>query len=109
MKSINRSQKYPIIYYLYQDGIFPGLIPLVNSYLASMDVDADTHCTVQAYMKFIQKRASGELLTTAAWLRKEVVSHPEYKYVCHLVYICVCACGKCMKIFIIFLTLYYII
>ena len=46
-----------------------------------MDVDADTHCTVQAYMKLIQKRASGELLTTAAWLRKEVVSHPEYKYV----------------------------
>ncbi|XP_034183693.2 glutamate--cysteine ligase isoform X2 [Osmia lignaria lignaria] len=62
-----------------KDGVFPGLIPLVNSYLASMDVDADTHCTVQAYMKLIQKRASGELLTTAAWLRKEVFSHPEYK------------------------------
>lgn len=46
-----------------------------------MDVDADTHCTVQAYMKLIQKRSSGELLTTAAWLRKEVLSHPEYKYV----------------------------
>lgn len=64
---------------MFQDDIFPGLIPLVNSYLASMDVDADTHCTVQAYMKLIQKRASGELLTTAAWLRKEVLSHPEYK------------------------------
>ncbi|XP_006612129.1 glutamate--cysteine ligase catalytic subunit [Apis laboriosa] len=63
-----------------KDGVFPGLIPLVNSYLASMDVDADTHCTVQAYMKLIQKRSSGELLTTAAWLRKEVLSHPEYKY-----------------------------
>nr|XP_012149230.1 PREDICTED: glutamate--cysteine ligase catalytic subunit isoform X2 [Megachile rotundata] len=62
-----------------KNGVFPGLIPLVNSYLASMDVDADTHCTVQAYMKLIQKRAAGELLTTAAWLRKEVVSHPEYK------------------------------
>lgn len=63
-----------------KDGVFPGLIPLVNSYLASMDVDADTHCTVQGYMKLIQKRASGELLTTAAWLRKEVLSHPEYKH-----------------------------
>lgn len=63
-----------------KDGVFPGLIPLVNSYLASMDVDADTHCTIQAYMKLIQKRASGELLTTAAWLRKEVTSHPEYKH-----------------------------
>ncbi|XP_066601094.1 glutamate--cysteine ligase isoform X1 [Prorops nasuta] len=59
--------------------VFPGLIPLVNSYLASMDVDADTHCTIQRYMKLIQRRASGELLTTAAWLRKEVLSHPDYK------------------------------
>lgn len=64
-----------------QNGVFPGLIPLVNSYLANMDVDADTHCTVQRYMKLIQRRASGELLTTAAWLRKEVISHPEYKLV----------------------------
>lgn len=68
-----------------------------------MDVDADTHCTVQAYMKLIQKRASGELLTTAAWLRKEVVSHPEYKYV-SFIYICT----KYMKMFIIFLILHYI-
>lgn len=54
-------------------------MPLVNSYLANMDVDADTHCTIQRYIKLIQKRASGELLTTAAWLRKEVTLHPEYK------------------------------
>ncbi|KAH0949445.1 hypothetical protein HN011_000296 [Eciton burchellii] len=63
-----------------KDGIFPGLVPLVNSYLANMDVDADTHCTIQRYIKLIQKRASGEFLTTAAWLRKEVISHPEYKH-----------------------------
>ncbi|XP_043254726.1 glutamate--cysteine ligase catalytic subunit [Colletes gigas] len=62
-----------------KDGVFPGLIPLVNSYLTSMDIDADTHCTVQSYMRLIQTRASGELLTTAAWLRKEVISHPAYK------------------------------
>ncbi|XP_050448829.1 glutamate--cysteine ligase catalytic subunit isoform X1 [Cataglyphis hispanica] len=63
-----------------KDGIFPGLVPLVNSYLSNMDVDADTHCTIQRYIKLIQKRASGELLTTAAWLRKEVTLHPEYKH-----------------------------
>ncbi|XP_063979497.1 glutamate--cysteine ligase catalytic subunit [Diachasmimorpha longicaudata] len=62
-----------------KEGVFVGLIPLVNSYLASMNVDADTHCTVQRYLKLIQRRASGELLTTAAWLRKQVESHPEYK------------------------------
>ncbi|KAF7998291.1 hypothetical protein HCN44_009689 [Aphidius gifuensis] len=62
-----------------KDGVFVGLIPLVNSYLASMNVDADTHCTVQRYLKLIQRRASGELLTTAAWLRKFVMTHPDYK------------------------------
>lgn len=44
-----------------------------------MDVDADTHCTIQQYMKFIQQRASGEILTTASWLRKFVTTHPDYK------------------------------
>lgn len=62
-----------------QEGTFPGLIPLVNSYLSSMDADADTHCTIQRYLKLIQRRSSGELLTTAGWLRKEVLTHPQYK------------------------------
>lgn len=60
------------------DDSFPGLVPLINSYLASMDVDADTHCTIQQYLKLIQRRASGELLTTASWIRQEVLNHPEY-------------------------------
>lgn len=60
-------------------GHFPGLVPLINSYLGSMDVDADTHCTIQQYLRLIQKRASGELMTTASWIRKEVVGHEEYK------------------------------
>lgn len=60
-------------------GSFPGLVPLIHSYLASMDVDADTHCTIQQYLKFIQRRASGELLTMASWIRQEVLTHPEYK------------------------------
>lgn len=61
-------------------GSFPGLVPLINSYLGSMDVDADTHCTIQQYLKLIQKRASGELLTTASWIRKEITEHEEYKH-----------------------------
>uniref|UniRef100_A0A6M2DFZ2 Glutamate--cysteine ligase n=1 Tax=Xenopsylla cheopis TaxID=163159 RepID=A0A6M2DFZ2_XENCH len=60
-------------------GTFPGLVPLINSYLSSMDVEADTHCTIQQYLKLIQQRASGELLTTASWIRQEVLNHPEYK------------------------------
>ncbi|CAH1980037.1 unnamed protein product [Acanthoscelides obtectus] len=62
-----------------KEGEFPGLIPLIKSYLTGMDVDADTHCTIQQYLQFIQKRASGEILTTASWIRKFVREHPEYK------------------------------
>ncbi|XP_044726614.1 glutamate--cysteine ligase [Chrysoperla carnea] len=61
------------------DGQFPGLIPLIKSYLSGMDVDADTHCTIQQYLKFIQRRASGQLNTTATWIRNFVTSHPDYK------------------------------
>lgn len=60
---------------------FPGLISFINQYLASMEVDTDTHCSIQQYLKLIQRRASGQLLTTASWIRKEVLNHPEYKYV----------------------------
>ncbi|PSN53525.1 Glutamate--cysteine ligase [Blattella germanica] len=59
---------------------FPGLIPLINSYLSGMDVDADTHCTIQQYLKLIQRRASGDLQTTARWIRQFVQSHPEYRH-----------------------------
>ncbi|KAL5277748.1 GCLC family protein [Megaselia abdita] len=62
-----------------KSGGFEGLVPLINTYLESMEVDADTHCTIQQYLRLIQKRASGELLTTASWIRKEVINHPEYK------------------------------
>lgn len=58
---------------------FPGLIPLINSYLNAMDVDTTTHCTIQRYLHFIQRRASGELITMATWIRQEVVNHPDYK------------------------------
>lgn len=58
---------------------FPGLVPLINSYLSSMDVDTDTHCTIQQYLRLIQRRAAGQLLTTASWIRQEVTNHPEYK------------------------------
>jgi glutamate--cysteine ligase catalytic subunit len=56
-----------------------GLIGLINRFLASMEIDTDTHCSIQQYMKLIQRRASGELLTTASWIRKEVLKHPDYK------------------------------
>merc|ERR1712129_110183 len=31
------------------------------------------------YLKFIQQRSTGKILTPASWMRKFVASHPEYK------------------------------
>jgi len=61
-----------------KDG-FPGVVPLIQTYLSSMDVDADTQCTLQQYLGFISKRAKGEVWTAAKWLREFVTKHPAYK------------------------------
>ena len=44
-------------------GAFPGLIPLMRMYVNSLEVDVDTRCTIQQYLKLIQKRASGQCYT----------------------------------------------
>lgn len=44
---------------LTQEGVFPGLIPILNSYLENMEVDVDTRCSILNYLKLIKKRASG--------------------------------------------------
>ncbi|XP_052737128.1 glutamate--cysteine ligase catalytic subunit [Bicyclus anynana] len=62
-----------------KEGVFPGLISLIDSYLSGMDVDADTHCSVQQYLKLISRRASGEIHTMASWMRDFVTKHPDYK------------------------------
>lgn len=52
---------------LTQEGVFPGLIPILNSYLESMEVDVDTRCTILNYLKLIKKRASGTFDTFGYW------------------------------------------
>ncbi|XP_055345692.1 glutamate--cysteine ligase catalytic subunit-like [Paramacrobiotus metropolitanus] len=60
-------------------GVFPGLIPLIKDYLKDVDLDVDTSCTLQTYLRFMRKKASGELQTTARWLRDFVEQHADYK------------------------------
>ncbi|XP_046839051.1 glutamate--cysteine ligase catalytic subunit-like [Xenia sp. Carnegie-2017] len=62
-----------------KDGEFSGLIPLINKFLDSVDVDFDTRCTISHYLKFMSKKASGEYLTTAQWMRGFVMNHADYK------------------------------
>lgn len=45
-----------------------------------MEVDTDTHCTIQQYLKLISRRASGQIDTTASWIRRYIQEHPAYKY-----------------------------
>ncbi|KAF2150130.1 GCS-domain-containing protein [Myriangium duriaei CBS 260.36] len=60
-------------------GGFPGLIPLVESYLNSMNMDVETRCALARYLQLIKRRADGSLWTAAKWLRHFVQSHPDYK------------------------------
>eukprot|EP00123_Amoebidium_parasiticum_P014496 comp22522_c0_seq1/m.34168 comp22522_c0_seq1/g.34168 ORF comp22522_c0_seq1/g.34168 comp22522_c0_seq1/m.34168 type:complete len:630 (-) comp22522_c0_seq1:499-2388(-) len=63
-----------------QAGGFIGLLPLVRMYLDAINVDVETRCHLSKYLNFIAKRASGELMTTASWIRHFVHSHPDYKF-----------------------------
>jgi len=58
---------------------YPGLIPMCMSYLDHHEVDKDTKETISKYLRFIRMRASGELLTNAAWMRQFVLNHPDYQ------------------------------
>ncbi|XP_053213093.1 glutamate--cysteine ligase catalytic subunit-like [Panonychus citri] len=62
-----------------KSGEFPGLVPLLKHYLLSVEIDAETHCTISQYLNLISSRASGKYLTTAQWIRHFVQSHTDYK------------------------------
>ncbi|KAI9337653.1 glutamate-cysteine ligase-domain-containing protein [Pilaira anomala] len=59
---------------------FPGFVPLIQSYLNSTNIDIETRCKLSSYLFLISKRASGELLTGAAYIRQFVMNHPAYKH-----------------------------
>jgi glutamate--cysteine ligase catalytic subunit len=59
---------------------FPGLLPLVYSYLDYIQCDAETFRRVEQYLQFIEKRSKGELLTPATWMRQFVQRHPAYQH-----------------------------
>ena len=62
-----------------QDAVFPGLIPLIESYLSAGEVDMDTYHTLDEYLRLISERAAGRAMTNAQWIRDFVKNHPAYK------------------------------
>ncbi|TGZ73362.1 hypothetical protein CRM22_001563 [Opisthorchis felineus] len=59
---------------------FPGLIPLVRHYVHVIGGEPSVVCLVHQYLNLLQRRASGELMTTAAWMRSRIRAHPDYKF-----------------------------
>ncbi|KAI9203672.1 glutamate-cysteine ligase-domain-containing protein [Polychytrium aggregatum] len=59
---------------------FPGLVPLIESYLSSVNLDYATHSQLSSYLTLISRKASGELMTAAGYIRKFVHEHPGYKH-----------------------------
>ena len=58
---------------------FPGLIPLLNFYLDSMEIDAETRCTLSNYLTMISQRARGEVPTPARLIRDYITNHSDYQ------------------------------
>lgn len=57
---------------------FPGLIPLLNLYLDSMEINAETRCTINSYLRLISERANGSTPTAAQLIRQFVQQQPSY-------------------------------
>ncbi|VDM33799.1 unnamed protein product [Hydatigera taeniaeformis] len=58
---------------------FPGLISLIRQYLSMIELDPNTAFSIHQYLSLISRRASGELPTTARWLRYLIQRHPDYR------------------------------
>ena len=59
---------------------FPGLVPLIFAYLDQINCEPETLELLRSYMELLLRRARGELLTPAAWMRRFVQTHPDYKH-----------------------------
>ena len=62
-----------------KDTYYPGLVPLVYAYLDYVRCDTTTFKRLDEYLQFIVKRARGELVTPATWMRSFVTGHPRYQ------------------------------
>lgn len=63
-------------------GDFPGLVPLCLRWLdaaGDAPLDVETRALILEYLHFIQKRAAGECVTLARWMREFVDAHPDYR------------------------------
>ncbi|KAB8261517.1 glutamate-cysteine ligase-domain-containing protein [Aspergillus pseudonomiae] len=58
---------------------FPGLVPIVRSYLLERDLLPNEEAKLMQYLNLISCRASGTLPTPARWMRDFVAEHDDYQ------------------------------
>ncbi len=63
-------------------GGFEGLLPIVQRYVKSLAAQPteQERAQLERYWSLIARRASGELLNTATWMRGFIRAHPAYKH-----------------------------
>ncbi|VDP36167.1 unnamed protein product [Schistosoma margrebowiei] len=52
---------------------------MIRHYVQETGGHLETIDLINSYLDLIQKRASGELMTTAKWMRSRIMKHPDYK------------------------------
>lgn len=62
-----------------KEGVFFGLILILNFYFENMEVDVDIRCSILNYLKLIKKRVFGELMIVVRWMREFIVNYFDYK------------------------------
>lgn len=67
-----------------KDGVFFGLIPIVNAYFNLPDTKIELSNEVQTklsdYIETVQKKATGQIPTTASRIRDFIRQHPQYRF-----------------------------
>ena len=58
---------------------FKGILPIIRQYLDDTKPNNQTRSKIESYLKLIEQRANGCLLTPASWIRKFVLEHPRYE------------------------------
>merc|ERR1712130_923855 len=64
---------------MFGKGNSSGIMALIESYLNELPVDGESRDKIDEYLELITQRINGKLLTLAAWKRKFIYSHPDYK------------------------------
>lgn len=54
---------------------FPGLIPMVKLYVASINIDIETRAVVDNYIELVSKRASGRAYALRTWVGVQYSSY----------------------------------